>query len=966
MENKKKTIRGFNLTAEQDNFIEVVMSGKNIKGSAFAGAGKTTVLLAIEKYYVGKRGLYTCFNKALEVEARKLFTSSDISISTSHSLALKDLSRQDKMKVLSCIGKRLTTERWIEESEFPLSQFNEVPAHLIVSLIDTVTESFYQSASEEISKIHLTEKSYKILDRTISEKKLKLSEKERFVGEIIKSSRVIAVKVMSEQYEIPKTHDSYLKKWQLSKPKLNFDYIMFDECQDSSPVLLSVVLSQQCQKIFVGDEYQSIYQFRGCINAMGMLPYENFPLTQSFRYGQKLANLAQKVLHHINKSVSITGSGFDTQIIRASDYNSAEKILIVSNTNIECYENLLHGYLSDIPMTLIGENKIKTVQTSIAAMIEIKDLGLTTHPYFRKYHSLEGLLERERSGEAIRLAQIVQEGNGKALIDAFDWSTRVSGENALFSLTTAHMSKGLEADNVFISDDFISIVDAFSNGNEIAIVDLYLFYVAITRAKKKLILSDSVYLALEKNSNFKIIKPAVLERHTDGIPEINDNKNSPAKEAENVTTEVSSEKVENEPLKSQDDNRDLQLQKEKKKFIEEHPAIKKMKATPNSNGVNHDAIAVEVGIREVDNEPQYWTPTDTNRFMNPNLAILGTMGTGKTETVKSMLYQLHQQRQKNTGGVEFGSLIFDYKKDFCGEEFVKNNNVLVLEANKLPINPFTLINKNRLAPIKTARSVVTTLTKAFKLGTVQQQNLKKSAMLAYERCGIDNHDPSTFDNLPPTFKDVMDIYFNQEKVPNDSLTAAFETIHDFNLFEDNKKKCKNLFDTLKGRTVVVSISGLDIHIQSLIVALFLDVFYLSMHLTPKPKPTKSGHRALTNLIMVDEADNIMSRNFESLRKILKEGREFGVGCILSTQGYDHFKTDENSYSDYMNAWIIHRLEAIKPTSLSSLFNINNKKDIGDYALTVKDLIKHHSIFLDGKNNLTYQESTAFWKLTKKN
>ena len=48
-----RTIRGFKLTAEGDAFIEAVLLGRDVKGSAFAGAGKTTILLAVEKYHIG-------------------------------------------------------------------------------------------------------------------------------------------------------------------------------------------------------------------------------------------------------------------------------------------------------------------------------------------------------------------------------------------------------------------------------------------------------------------------------------------------------------------------------------------------------------------------------------------------------------------------------------------------------------------------------------------------------------------------------------------------------------------------------------------------------------------------------------------------------------------------------------------------------------------------------------------------
>ena len=40
--------------------------------------------------------------------------------------------------------------------------------------------------------------------------------------------------------EIEITHDFYLKKFQLSNPTLNYDYILFDEGQDASMVMLDV------------------------------------------------------------------------------------------------------------------------------------------------------------------------------------------------------------------------------------------------------------------------------------------------------------------------------------------------------------------------------------------------------------------------------------------------------------------------------------------------------------------------------------------------------------------------------------------------------------------------------------------------------------------------------------------------------------------------------------------------------
>ncbi|MGB3106163.1 hypothetical protein [Sphingobacterium siyangense] len=114
--------------------------------------------------------------------------------------------------------------------------------------------------------------------------------------------------------------------------------------------------------------------------------------------------------------------------------------------------------------------------------------------------------------------------------------------------------------------------------------------------------------------------------------------------------------------------------------------------------------------------------------------------------------------------------------------------------------------------------------------------------------------------------------------------------------------------------------------------------------------------------MVDEADNFLSKNFESLRKILKEGREYGVGTILSTQFLNHFSTDDNEYSNYILTWIIHRVNEIKEKEIGSLFDLPNKKDRDDLIGEIKGLEKHYSIVnLAGSAPIKIKD-LAFWEL----
>ncbi|WP_223209227.1 UvrD-helicase domain-containing protein, partial [Campylobacter coli] len=49
---------------------------------------------------------------------------------------------------------------------------------------------------------------------------------------------------------------------ELTKPKLEYDFILVDEAQDINACIIDIVLNQkQAKKVFIGDTFQSIYKF---------------------------------------------------------------------------------------------------------------------------------------------------------------------------------------------------------------------------------------------------------------------------------------------------------------------------------------------------------------------------------------------------------------------------------------------------------------------------------------------------------------------------------------------------------------------------------------------------------------------------------------------------------------------------------------------------------------------------------
>ena len=117
------------------------------------------------------------------------------------------------------------------------------------------------------------------------------------------------------------------------------------------------------------------------------------------------------------------------------------------------------------------------------------------------------------------------------------------------------------------------------------------------------------------------------------------------------------------------------------------------------------------------------------------------------------------------------------------------------------------------------------------------------------------------------------------------------------------------------------------------------------------------------MILVDEADNFMSEGFPSLKKILKEGREFGVGTILSTQFLKHFGNGDDDYSKYILTWIVHNVSDLKSGDVDFVFHTEPKSSESNMLFNrIKGLEKHHSLITVGTGSPIYLHDKAFWEL----
>jgi hypothetical protein len=143
----------------------------------------------------------------------------------------------------------------------------------------------------------------------------------------------------------------------------------------------------------------------------------------------------------------------------------------------------------------------------------------------------------------------------------------------------------------------------------------------------------------------------------------------------------------------------------------------------------------------------------------------------------------------------------------------------------------------------------------------------------------------------------------------------------------------------------------------------LNMFYENMLKAPKRpfKGTDPQLRVIDSYLLVDEAHNIMRYEFDVLRKLLLEGREFGAGVILASQYLSHFKASTTDYRVPLLTWFIHKVPSVAPAELGAL---GFTSDLGDLSERVKKLTNHHCLYKSFDVSGEVIRGTPFYELVQ--
>jgi F-box protein 18 (helicase) len=488
------------LTEEQ---LAIINSTGNIRINAVSGSGKTTTIIEYAASRPrGSKILYLAFNKSVRLEAAKKFEArglSHVKVETAHSLAYKHIVPSNGYNVRAQSYK-------IQEivDLLALSGNGEKHAeYILANHINKFLTYFCNSAKPKVQDLNYLD--------TITDNTAQAFVK-AFYSPIENGTRLLLAKM--DRGEIDITHDFYLKKFQLAAPALPYDYILFDEGQDTSEVMLDVFLKQKATRVIVGDTHQQIYAWRHAVNSLEKTDFEIFRLSTSFRFPQDIAQLASNILDwkkklHDFDRVSITGAGSDTGeiskatiartnlglLLKAIEYITDNRKVrnIYFEGNINSYTYADDG-ASLYDVLNLYNNKPDRIRDKLIQ--KMKDLD-----------ELEEYIEKTEDVQLSMMAGIVREygdeiyGIIKTLKDLHVQDDDKTKAEMIFS--TVHRAKGMEYDVVYLVDDFITEEklekqrsaqkDKGEPLNTAKLTEeINLLYVAVTRAKYKLFIPETL------------------------------------------------------------------------------------------------------------------------------------------------------------------------------------------------------------------------------------------------------------------------------------------------------------------------------------------------------------------------------------------------------------------------------------------------------------------------------------------
>lgn len=498
------------LNTEQQTASNYILNeGGNFIVSALAGAGKTTLLCQTLNNFDGEC-LYVAFMRNAVTEAQK------------------KIDKRHRAETLNTLGHQLLEKHYGKSVQVTQFKYWTITRTFMKEL--KLQGEAYKLQQRQFVKLIMLVRAHLVPERD--------GEQVRSIGEMyglsvqdwMVESIPTALTVGTEQVEdgIWDWDDQIYMPYRLALiPEHLYDLVAIDEIQDLTPAKIELALIHQKpdgKAGGAGDRNQAVMAFSGAMHdsfdrAKTRLEAQEFPLPQTYRCGENICQEVRDTVPDIRPAKTVKHKGEVNSIkflpMKLPDSN---KSVIIARNNAPLVALAMQMARYDIPVQLRAQGLGNMMEKTLDKIVSKKG----TH--YTNYEDLIGAVRQYRNKESHRLTNLDADSGTigslhescACLISAINVIGRAQGNikpsaiiseiNALFNarygivLSTAHSTKGLEWDNVYlVSPNSFSVRNGQENVAEWERQqEVNLLYVAKTRAKQRLTYVESPALDPEE------------------------------------------------------------------------------------------------------------------------------------------------------------------------------------------------------------------------------------------------------------------------------------------------------------------------------------------------------------------------------------------------------------------------------------------------------------------------------------
>lgn len=328
-----------------------------------------------------------------------------------------------------------------------------------------------------------------------------------------------------------------------------------------------------------------------------------------------------------------------------------------------------------------------------------------------------------------------------------------------------------------------------------------------------------------------------------------------------------------------------------------------------------ELLSFEIGKTE-DNEPLVININDLREFDNRNIAIAGMAGSGKTQLIKDILFQI-----SNNSNGQLKYIFFDYKGEGNPDQlkpFLNATNadfVDIVEDGGVAFNPFLSINLEEKQRPFSVRAFVDTISTFVPTMGVNQN----STLITLINDLLDRK-KGEYPTINELFEDLQ-AYYDQNGIKQDTLYAVIRDLST-NIF-----KCDPNNPDLLGKSLYLNLPpALSDTLRQLVVFLLLR-FYNSYFSSTNDCEPNDYIFPVRYVIVIDEAHiYLKNKNArKALEDLLRLLRSKGVIVVMLSQGVDDYKTKDFDFASQVKLPICLNIQNKDYKSISGFLGTPSSK-----------------------------------------